>query len=149
MINSHESFNKSNILVNSVGHSVISVGPSWSLRDLSWSLRDLSWSFRDLSWFLRERAQWALNELSQWSLQESIMVVVVLVSRQKLMLGGHSAVSRWSPWNLLKIELLVSQWSLKDHQSVSTDCFGGLETAETSGQVLSLNGLRSVERGNN
>ena len=83
---SQQSFNKHNILVNSLGHSVISVDRSWSLSE-----------------HRRSHNERSMN--SQW------LHVGLLMNAQRSprSLRGHLR----SPWNLLKIEFLVPQWVLK------------------------------------
>ena len=71
------------VLVNSLGHSVISVGTSWSLRDLSWSFREHRWSH---------------NERSMNS-QCLLLGLSTKAQRSPRSLRGLPS----SPWNLLKM----------------------------------------------
>ena len=114
------------VLVNSLGHLVIAVGPNWSLWDLSWSLRERIMS-----------TQWTLNGLCK----EAWLLLVSWSTNAQRSLGGL----RWSPWNLLKFEFLVPQGSPEHFHRDNFFFFclffvwggggGVLETAERSGQV--------------
>ena len=88
------------------------VGRSWCLTDLRWSLREHRWS---------------RNECSMLGLSAN-------AQRSQRSIRGL----RRSSWNLMKVELLVPQWVLKDLQSDSTEAtfWDILETAERSCPLL-------------
>ena len=115
-------------LMNSLGHSVISVDPGWSPIHFSWSLKQLSWSLRECT---RASTQWTFSGICKeaW---------LLLVSQR--MLSVHSAVSAdlheiWWKVKFWFLESMVPQW-FPARAFPQRQLLGVLETAEKSGQVL-------------